>query len=91
MEEGERVSFEASQLKLVITSTKYDELYILSDNTTRIYFKRRRRTSSSNILRFCLLNPSKTKANLNYTRRFISQLAETTLRLGYKNLSVNVV
>ena len=90
VEERERVSFQAKRLKLVITSTKYDELYILNENTTRIYFKIRRYTFSCSILRFYLLNPSKTKVNLNYKYiyRFISHLAGTTLRLGYKNLSV---
>jgi len=90
MEERERVSFQANRLKLVITYTKYDELYIPNENTTRIYFKRRRHTSSCNILRFYLLNLSKININLNYIRRFISQLSGTTLRLGYKNLPVKV-
>jgi hypothetical protein len=84
IEERKCVSFQANRLKPVITSTKYNELYILNENTTRIYVKRRRHTSSCNITRFYLLNLSKTKVNLNYIGKLISQLAGTTRSLGYK-------
>jgi hypothetical protein len=88
MEERGRVS--SYRLKLDITSTDCDELCILNENPARIYFKRRRHTSFCSVLRFYLLNPSKTKVSLNYTYRFTSHLAGTTIRLGYKNLSVSV-
>jgi hypothetical protein len=76
MDERERVSFQANRLKLDITSRKYEELLILNEDTTRVYFKRRRHTSSCNIIRFYLLNPSKTKVNLNYICRSFHNFQE---------------
>jgi hypothetical protein len=40
MEEREYVSFQANLLKPFVTSTKYNELYILNENTTIIYVKK---------------------------------------------------
>jgi len=90
MEEREHVSFQVNRMMLLITSTKCDELYILNENTTGILLSKRRHTYILlQYLKVCPLNPSKTKVNLNYICRSTSQRAETTLRLGYKNLSVN--
>jgi hypothetical protein len=39
MEKRDHVSFQANRLKLVITSTKYDELYILTRRQTEFTLK----------------------------------------------------